>query len=55
MRQPTEVFTLLETLYYEFDKSAKKSKVFKVETVRFNCSFDLPIQCAAVELTLILN
>jgi class 3 adenylate cyclase len=32
-RQPTQVFTLLETIYNSFDKIAKKRKVFKVETI----------------------
>ena len=33
MRQPCEVFTLLETIYQEFDRIAKRRRVFKVETV----------------------
>lgn len=33
VREPSQVFTLLETIYKSFDKSAKKRKVFKVETV----------------------
>ena len=33
VRQPSQVFTLLETVYSAFDKIAKKKKVFKVETV----------------------
>lgn len=33
VREPTQVFTLLETLYYGFDVLAKKRRVFKVETV----------------------
>jgi class 3 adenylate cyclase len=32
-RQPTEVFTLLETLYAGFDEIAKHRGVFKVETI----------------------
>ena len=32
-REPSQVFTLLETVYHAFDKLAKKRKVFKVETV----------------------
>jgi len=32
-RQPVEVFTLLETLYGEFDKVAQRRRVYKVETV----------------------
>jgi len=35
MREPTQVFTLLETLYGAFDELAKELGVFKVETVRF--------------------
>jgi len=33
VREPTQVFTLLETLFQAFDKIAKKRRVFKVETV----------------------
>jgi class 3 adenylate cyclase len=33
VREPSQVFTLLETIYRAFDKSAKRGKVFKVETV----------------------
>eukprot|EP00977_Amphora_coffeiformis_P022505 scaffold10917_cov155-Amphora_coffeaeformis.AAC.6 len=32
-REPTQVFTLLETIYRAFDKIAKRRGVFKVETV----------------------
>jgi class 3 adenylate cyclase len=32
-RSPTEVFTLLETLYGAFDRIAKRRRVFKVETI----------------------
>lgn len=32
-RQPSEVFTLLETIYHEFDTIANRRRVFKVETV----------------------
>ena len=32
-REPSQVFTLLETLYGAMDKSARKLGVFKVETV----------------------
>ena len=32
-RTPIEVFKLLETLYGQFDRIAKRRKVFKVETV----------------------
>lgn len=32
-REPAQVFTLLETIYREFDRLARKRKVFKVETV----------------------
>lgn len=32
-RTPTEVFTLLETLYTAFDKVARRLNVFKVETI----------------------
>ena len=33
IREPTQVFTLLESLYQAFDVIAKRRKVFKVETV----------------------
>ena len=33
MRDPTQVFTLLETVYRAFDRSARKRGVFKVETI----------------------
>jgi class 3 adenylate cyclase len=33
MREPSQVFTLLETIYHEFDVIAKRRRVFKVETV----------------------
>ncbi|CAB9500970.1 Receptor-type guanylate cyclase gcy [Seminavis robusta] len=32
-REPSQVFILLETIYGEFDKIAKRRKVFKVETI----------------------
>ncbi|KAL3944053.1 MAG: hypothetical protein SGBAC_001881 [Bacillariaceae sp.] len=33
MREPTQVFTLLETTYNAFDEIARRRRVFKVETV----------------------
>lgn len=33
VREPTQVFTLLETLYNSFDKVARRRDVFKVETI----------------------
>ena len=33
MREPAQVFQLLETIYSEFDRIAKKRRIFKVETV----------------------
>lgn len=33
VREPTQVFILLETLYHAFDQIAKRRRVFKVETV----------------------
>jgi hypothetical protein len=33
VRQPTEVFILLETLYNAFDQTARKGGIFKVETI----------------------
>lgn len=35
VREPSQVFTLLETLYGSFDRLTKQSKVFKVETVGY--------------------
>jgi len=32
-REPSQVFTLLETIYSAFDKMAHRRKIFKVETV----------------------
>lgn len=33
VREPSQVFTLLETVYASFDEAAKKLRVFKVETI----------------------
>ena len=33
VRQPTQVFALLENIYHSFDTLARRHKVFKVETV----------------------
>jgi class 3 adenylate cyclase len=33
MREPSQVFTLLETIFHEFDEIAHRRRVFKVETV----------------------
>lgn len=33
VREPSQVFTLLETVYGEFDRLTRHAKVFKVETV----------------------
>jgi hypothetical protein len=33
VREPAQVFTLLETVYFSFDEIAKRRRVFKVETV----------------------
>jgi hypothetical protein len=33
MREPCQVFTLLETIYNEFDEIARRRRVFKVETI----------------------
>lgn len=33
MREPTQVFTLLESIYNSFDEIARRRRVFKVETV----------------------
>ena len=32
-REPSQVFTLLESIYHEFDAIAKRRAVFKVETI----------------------
>lgn len=39
VREPAQVFTLLETLYHAFDKIADRRRVFKVETGR-SCVVD---------------
>lgn len=39
VRDPTAVFTLLETVYHAFDLIAKRRRVFKVETSKFKCDF----------------
>ncbi|CAJ1949207.1 unnamed protein product [Cylindrotheca closterium] len=33
LREPAQVFTLLETIYGQFDQMAKRQQVFKVETI----------------------
>jgi class 3 adenylate cyclase len=33
VREPSQVFTLLETIYRAFDKIARQRRIFKVETV----------------------
>jgi class 3 adenylate cyclase len=33
VREPAQVFTLLETIYSAFDKIVKRRNVFKVETI----------------------
>jgi class 3 adenylate cyclase len=33
VREPSQVFTLLETVYHAFDEIARKRRVFKVETI----------------------
>lgn len=33
VREPSQVFSLLETLYHSFDEIAKRRRVFKVETI----------------------
>lgn len=33
MREPSQVFTLLESIFHTFDDVAKNRRVFKVETV----------------------
>lgn len=36
VREPSQVFSLLETVYHSFDVIAKRRRVFKVETVSPN-------------------
>ena len=38
-REPVQVFQLLEALYREFDRTAKRSGVFKVETIGDCCKY----------------
>ena len=38
-REPVQVFQLLEALYREFDRTAKRSHVFKVETIGDCCEY----------------
>ena len=33
VRDPCQVFTLLETVYHAFDEIAKRRRIFKVETI----------------------
>jgi hypothetical protein len=40
-REPVQVFQLLEALYREFDRTAKRSGVFKVETIGDCCKWHL--------------
>ena len=46
-RTPQEVFTLLESIFSNFDKICKARRVFKVESVgdSFVCVAGLPSQC----------
>lgn len=39
MREPSQVFSLLETIYSHFDGFANRRRVFKVETVGDCCKF----------------
>lgn len=41
MREPTQVFRLLESVYAAFDEVAKRRKVFKVETIGKGETWDL--------------
>lgn len=34
VRSPSDVFTLLETIYAAFDKLAKQRKILKVESIK---------------------
>jgi Adenylate and Guanylate cyclase catalytic domain len=45
VRQPTEVFILLETLYNAFDQTARKGGIFKVETIGDCYSTLYPCDC----------
>ncbi|KAL3914239.1 MAG: hypothetical protein SGARI_000229 [Bacillariaceae sp.] len=48
VREPSQVFTLLETVYKAFDKIAKRRKVFKVETVG-DCYVSMMPGCEPVD------
>jgi class 3 adenylate cyclase len=37
VREPAQVFTLLETLFGAFDRLAQRRGVFKVETIGDSC------------------
>ena len=52
VREPTQVFQLLETVYGEFDRLAKRRKVFKVEvsTACIGCTEDSPLSNICVQL-----
>jgi class 3 adenylate cyclase len=39
VREPSHVFTLLETLYSSFDRAARKHRIFKVEVRALYCKF----------------
>lgn len=56
MREPAQVFTLLETLYSAFDELANELGVFKVETIGdcYVCSFPVLFSVLAQVLEFLL-
>ena len=44
MREPTQVFTLLETVYSSFDAIAKRRRIFKIETIGDCCKFIIELR-----------
>lgn len=52
VREPSQVFILLETLYHAFDVIAKQRGVFKVETVGDCCTCGFISSCCGVQLTI---
>ena len=54
-REPSQVFTLLETIYHEFDQVAKQRRVFKVETVGDCCKYlETKTKCCIMDASLML-
>ena len=53
MREPAQVFTLLETLYSAFDELANELGVFKVETIG-DCYVRFPFGCAVIVFVMLV-